>query len=236
MPSKSVFIFDLDGVISKTQKLHAIAWKSSINEFLAVNSQSLVFADRDYFEKFDGRPRNEAISDFLDTIQYKKNKDQALIWISKAKNIKFIELLNNSRGEELVYGDSVKFMNQLIESQYRLALASSSKNAVQVVKKLNVQHYFSLIIDGLDIENLSLNGKPAPDIFNLCVEKLGDSGASAVIVEDSISGVTAALNSKVKRVVWVQREELGSQDIIKLARHNLKDLQIVKSLDQINLT
>jgi HAD superfamily hydrolase (TIGR01509 family) len=235
MSTKSVFIFDLDGVISKTQKLHAIAWKTSINKFLLSNSSEKVFSDKDYLMKFDGRPRVQAISDFLDGINYKKNKNQAVEWISKDKNIKFIDLLNQLNREELLYKDSMDFINK-IKSSHRLALASSSKNAIQVVKKLKLINYFSVIIDGLDVERLSLRGKPAPDIFNLCAEKLEDSGLSAVILEDSISGVTAALNSKVKYVIWVQREECDSQDMKKLARIKCKDLQIVKHLNQINLT
>ena len=234
MTTNKAFIFDLDGVISKTQKLHATAWKNSINEFLISNSLSTIFSDKDYLEKFDGRPRIEAISDFLNIIKYKNNKDHAIKWISKNKNTKFIELLNGINGEELFYEDSKSFIRN-IGYKHRLAIASSSKNAIQVVKKLNIYDSFIVIVDGLDIEKLSMKGKPAPDIFNLCVEKLDVCGSNAVIFEDSISGVKAALNSKVSNVVWVQREEFQSQDIIKMAENKCKELQIIKNIDQFNL-
>src|SRR5437879_5792245 len=64
-------LFDLDGVLTQTAKVHAEAWKSMFDEFLKgwgdEHGQEFVPFDahQDYDEYVDGKPRNEGVASFL---------------------------------------------------------------------------------------------------------------------------------------------------------------------------
>ena len=82
---------------------------------------------------------------------------------------------------------------KLLESvkDYKLALASSSKKfKINIVlKKLELENYFSAIVSGGDDIK---NGKPAPDTFLLAAEKLGVNPENCLVLEDANAGVLAA--------------------------------------------
>ena len=67
----TVCLFDLDGVLTQTAKVHAAAWKEMFDAFLrrraAERGEAFVPFDavRDYDEYVDGRPRAEGVRAFL---------------------------------------------------------------------------------------------------------------------------------------------------------------------------
>src|ERR671922_2303540 len=64
-------LFDLDGVLTQTARVHAAAWKQMFDEFLRQRSESagepFVPFDpvRDYDEYVDGKPRYDGVRSFL---------------------------------------------------------------------------------------------------------------------------------------------------------------------------
>lgn len=46
-------------------------------------------------------------------------------------------------------------------------------------------------------------GKPAPDLFLLAAEKMGEKPENCVVIEDSIAGLTAAQNAKMETIAFV---------------------------------
>jgi trehalose 6-phosphate phosphatase len=64
-------IFDLDGVITKTAEVHALAWKKMFDEFLKERTEKTgeAFEEFDYINDYlpyvDGKPRYNGVSDFL---------------------------------------------------------------------------------------------------------------------------------------------------------------------------
>ena len=67
----TVCLFDLDGVLTQTAKVHAVAWKEMFDAFLrrraAERGEDFAPFDavRDYDEYVDGRPRAEGVRAFL---------------------------------------------------------------------------------------------------------------------------------------------------------------------------
>ena len=64
-------LFDLDGVLTQTAKVHAIAWKQTFDEFLRDRADEsggeFVPFDKvaDYDEYVDGKPREDGVRSFL---------------------------------------------------------------------------------------------------------------------------------------------------------------------------
>jgi beta-phosphoglucomutase-like phosphatase (HAD superfamily) len=64
-------IFDLDGVLTETAGVHAVAWKSVFDTFLQrwAQERGLAFQpfdiETDYLNYVDGRPRYDGIRSFL---------------------------------------------------------------------------------------------------------------------------------------------------------------------------
>ena len=65
------FLFDLDGVITRTAGLHAAAWKTLFDEHLAAEAarRGTLFVPfdiaTDYRAHVDGKPRHAGVRDFL---------------------------------------------------------------------------------------------------------------------------------------------------------------------------
>ncbi len=65
-------LFDLDGVITKTAKTHAAAWKALFDEYLkeCADRSGEPFrsfdAEKDYLQYVDGKPRYEGVKSFLE--------------------------------------------------------------------------------------------------------------------------------------------------------------------------
>ena len=66
-------LFDLDGVLTQTAKVHAAAWKQTFDDYLRkrATDRGERFAPfdlvRDYDEYVDGRPRYDGVRSFLDS-------------------------------------------------------------------------------------------------------------------------------------------------------------------------
>src|SRR5919198_1975730 len=66
-------LFDLDGVLTQTAKVHAAAWKQMFDEYLRTRAtrsgDPLVPFDaaHDYLEYVDGKPRYDGVRSFLES-------------------------------------------------------------------------------------------------------------------------------------------------------------------------
>ena len=80
-----------------------------------------------------------------------------------------LEKLEKIDSSNLIFKDSLCFLNFLKKLNKNIFLASSSKNSHMILSKLNIAHYFDSIYDGNSIETNYLNPKPSPDIFNFCI-------------------------------------------------------------------
>ena len=70
----------------------------------------------------------------------------------------------------------------------KCAVGSSSKNARFILSKLQIENYFSVIVDGNDVSF----PKPHPEVFIKGAELMGLSPSECIVFEDAQSGVQAA--------------------------------------------
>ena len=109
---KSV-IFDLDGVITQTARVHAQAWKIVFDEYLRLREKRdgepfrEFTHEGDYLPYVDGKPRYKGVESFLESrgikISYGEVSDppekETICGIGNRKNLKFREALKKEGAE-----------------------------------------------------------------------------------------------------------------------------------------
>ncbi len=215
-------IFDLDGVLTDTARVHALSWECMFNEFLkkAAEKENKTYLpfDRkdDYLTYVDGKPRYQGVKSFLQSRGYElpfgtpeDTPDMLTICgLGNKKNLLFQEILRKEGPD--VYSSSVEFIKELKARGVRVAVASSSKNCQLVLELARLEHYFEARVDGNLSAELNLRGKPDPDIFITAAKRLGLRSGECIVVEDAISGVQAGKNGNFGLVLGIAREVEGA--------------------------
>ena len=76
----------------------------------------------------------------------------------------------------------------LQEKGIKIALGSSSRNARKIIKKLEIEGEFDVVVDGASIKK----GKPDSEVFIEAARRLKVPNNEGIVVEDSIAGIIAA--------------------------------------------
>lgn len=216
-------IFDLDGVITGTAKVHSLAWESMFNGYLKEwaeqNSEPYVPFDpeEDYLKYVDGKPRMEGVKSFLASrdieLPFGELDDipekETVCGLGNRKNSLFTEILVKEGPE--VYTTSVELIEKLIEAGIRIGIASSSRNCRLILELAGLEHLFETRVDGEVSIELGLKGKPNPDIFVTAASNLGLEPHECVVVEDAISGVQAGARGNFGLVLGIAREIEGGK-------------------------
>jgi alpha,alpha-trehalose phosphorylase len=100
---------------------------------------------------------------------------------------------------------SVRWVEHLRDEGVRTAVVSSSTNAGDVLRAAGIDGLFETTVDGRDVAELGLSGKPAPDGFLEAARRLAVAPDRAVVVEDALAGVAAGRAGKFGLVVGVAR-------------------------------
>jgi beta-phosphoglucomutase family hydrolase len=210
-------LFDMDGVITQTAKVHDAAWKEMFDDFLrswsAAHGQPFVPFDpvHDYDEYVDGKPRIDGITSFLASrgisLPQGTESDPAgtptVYGLGNRKNELFLEVLARDGVE--AYEGSVRYVKAVREAGLRTAIVSSSANTQAVLKAAGVESLFEVRVDHQVAEAAHLRGKPAPDTFLEAARLLSTPAANAVVYEDAQAGVAAGRAGNFGYVVGVDR-------------------------------
>jgi alpha,alpha-trehalase len=210
-------IFDLDGVVTDTASLHSASWKKMFDDFLEQkgrreNKPYAPFDEKsDYLEHVDGKPRFDGVADFLSSrkIQVPTGDPgdppdkETLYGLGNRKNEIFTEMLG--AGEVKVFDSTIALIKKLRRLNIKTAIISSSKNCRNILEVAGIADLFDARVDGIDSEELGLEGKPQPDIFIQAAKQLSVDPEKAVVVEDAQSGVRAGKRGGFGCVIGVNR-------------------------------
>src|SRR5215217_5449048 len=178
-------LFDLDGVLTQTAKIHAQAWKEMFDGFLRDwgerNGEPFEEFDRptDYDEYVDGKPRLDGVRSFLESrgidVPMGSPTDppdaETVHALGTRKNELVLELIRRQGVEP--YEGSVRFSEAARDAGLRRAVVSSSTNCKDVLVAAGIDHLYEARIDGVVAEREQLAGKPAPDTFLAGARVLG---------------------------------------------------------------
>ena len=210
-------LFDLDGVLTQTARVHARAWKDMFDDFLrdwaARHGEAFEPFDRptDYDEYVDGMPRLDGVRSFLESrgidLPLGSPTDppeaETIHALGTRKNDLVLDLIREAGVEP--YEGSVRFAEAAREQGLRRAVVSSSTNCRDVLVAAGIEDLFEVRIDGTVAEREGLAGKPAPDTFLAGARALDVEPAGAAVFEDAQAGVQAGRAGSFGWVVGVDR-------------------------------
>ena len=210
-------LFDLDGVLTETAKVHAAAWKEMFDAYLKAradkNGEPFVAFDKeaDYDTYVDGKTRADGTRSFLESrhidLPDGAPGDQAgaetVNGLGNAKNE--IVLRKIREGGVEAYAGSVRYVRAVRAAGLHRAVVSSSANCAAVLVAAGIAELFEIRIDGVTVEADHLAGKPAPDTYLAAARALGVEPDQAAVFEDALSGVEAGRVGGFGFVVGVDR-------------------------------
>ncbi|MBJ7455906.1 MAG: HAD-IA family hydrolase [Thermoleophilia bacterium] len=212
-------LFDLDGVLTRTALVHAAAWKSVFDDYLAglyaPGTGPFIPFDpvRDYASLVDGRAREDGARAFLAsrgiTLPDGDPDDppgaETVLGLACRKNAILLRLIRE--GGVQAYPGSVRYVRAVRRSGRMTAVVSSSTNCRDVLEAACIADLFDARIDGVVAFERRLRGKPAPDTFLEGARALGVPPREAAVYEDSLAGVEAGRAGRFGWVVGVDRLE-----------------------------
>jgi beta-phosphoglucomutase family hydrolase len=208
------FLFDMDGVLTRTASVHAAAWKQAFDEFLSVHDGPGyrpfdTVADYDLY--VDGRSRADGTRSFLqsrgihlpDGSPADAPGAATIAGISNRKNELVLAMIR--RDGVAVFDDAVLYAKAVAEAGYARAVVSASANTALVLEGAGLLDLFPVRVDGLVAETRHLAGKPAPDMFLAAADMLGLDASRSAVFEDALAGVEAGRAGGFACVVGVDR-------------------------------
>jgi alpha,alpha-trehalose phosphorylase len=192
-------VFDLDGVIADTARLHRQSWET------LAQRHDVPFDER-MNDRMRGLTRPQSLAVFLEAAPraFSPGEQNELI---QAKNDEYLRLV-----ADLAPGDELPGIRPLLEDLRRhgiaAAVASSSRNVRIVLERLELVDFFTALIDA----HAAPRSKPDPQAFALAAQALGQSPARCVAIEDGAAGVAAARAAGMAVIGVGPRERLGEPD------------------------
>jgi beta-phosphoglucomutase family hydrolase len=218
-------LFDLDGVLTQTAKVHAKAWKRMFDEYLKQRAERtgeefVPFDDRDDYDDYvDGKPRYEGVESFLESrgIDLPRGEPtdppdaETVDGLGNRKNALVLELIHDQGVEP--YEGSVRYLHAARDAGLRRAVVSSSTNCKDVLEAAGIEDLLEVRMDGVVAEREHIKGKPAPDTYLKAAEMLGAEPAHTAVFEDAWAGVESGRAGNFGCVVGVDR--VGQADALK---------------------
>ena len=210
-------LFDLDGVLTETAKVHAAAWKEMFDQFLRARTskadeQFVPFDQKDDYDAYvDGKPRYDGVRSFLASrrIELPEGKPddppsaETVCGLGNRKNEIVLRMIHEEGVE--AYPGSRRYLEAARDAGLRRAVVSSSTNCRDVLEAAGIEELLEARIDGVVAERERLKGKPAPDTYLAGARALDVTPDAAAVFEDALAGVEAGRGGGFAGVVGVDR-------------------------------
>jgi len=227
-------IFDIDGVVADTP--HEESWRRSLEALggrpdwraaVAASSwQPGAFTREVYLEVCSGRARRDGARATLKHFGIADPDGSKLELFYEVKQRIFLEMID--RGEVRAYPDAIDLARRAQDADWKLAAASSSKNATAILEVLGLMPLFDADVCGQEVP-----GKPAPDLFLAAAQALGRRSKDCCVVEDAASGVRAARKGGFMCLAIARFDDMG--DLLAAGAHLITDNLADVTIEEIEL-
>ena len=217
----SAGIFDVDGVLLASP--HERAWRDALED--APDEHR--FTTAMYQSEVAGKPRLAGALAALRALG-RPHADQQAAGYAERKQRRLEELIH--AGAVNAFPDALRFVRAIMALGWPMAVASSSKNANEMMKLVRLDANHSLLeVFGSNVCGRDLKqGKPNPEIFLLAAADLPAAPGNCFVVEDSRAGIEAACAGGMTGL-GVAR--LHDADSLRAAGASL----VVTSLDEVSI-
>jgi len=191
-------VFDFNGTLFWDSQLHMDVWR----EF-SKNLRDIPFTDEEMLKHMFGRT-NEYILKYLTG----ETPSKELIEKSAKETEKcYQNMCRENKDKCKLANGAIEFLDFLKENNIPRAIATMSEwaNVKFYIKEFNLEKWFD--IDNIVYSNGKIPGKPAPDIFNIAIEKLNLSPQDVLIIEDAISRLEAAKRANAGEIIAIASRE-----------------------------
>jgi beta-phosphoglucomutase len=171
-------IFDLDGVLVDSARLHFVAWKRIADEL------GIAFDEHDN-EALKGVDRMGSLDHILALGRVSLNL-AAREELAARKNGYYLDALATMSDADILPG-ATTLLAGARAAGLSLGVASASRNATMVLERAGLLGSIDFVADAAKVAR----SKPAPDIFLACAAGLGVAPTDCVGFEDAAAGVTA---------------------------------------------
>lgn len=212
-------IFDVDGVLLASP--HERAWREALSGL----AQPDRFTTAMYQAHVAGKPRLSGARAALEELGVPDAGRQAAAYAQR-KQARLEELIHD--GSVATFADALRFVQAVQALGWPMAVASSSKNANQMMRPIHLASgqslldVFSANVCGRDLQE----GKPNPEIFLLAAAELRVAPEHCFVVEDAPAGIVAA---RAGRMTALGVARLGDAAGLRAAGADL----VVTTLDEI---
>ena len=212
MKSIPTFIFDLDGVITNTEKYHFQAWKE-ICKLLKFDLTP------ELNEELQGVSRDKCLKKILDwaKLEISVNKFNDLL---NKKNQIYLNKISKINSSNIING-VYEFILSAKKQKHLIALYSSSRNANFILDRLNLHSFFDAIVDGNSVKA----SKPDPEGFELAAKLTESDPKNCVVFEDSEAGIIAGNKINMLTV------GIGNSKKLSIANKVFKEFNEIKFQD-----
>ncbi len=174
-------LFDLDGVLVDTAKYHYLAWKR-----LAATLGG-AFSEQDN-ERLKGVSRMRSLEILLEVCgMASRFSDDERLRLADQKNQWYVDYISALMPEEMLPG-ARSFLAWVRRRGIKTALASASKNAGLILRRMEIADCFDAVVDG----GMVRSTKPDPEVFLTAAQLTGAPPSRCVVFEDAQAGIEAA--------------------------------------------
>jgi len=213
-------LFDLDGVLTGSDEIHAAAWRESLNDLLLRRFERTgerfgpfrpFSARRDYYRYLHGKPRLDGARSFLSSrgivLPDGRPEDpvdaETLYGLTNHKN----QILRRRLEHEGInaFAGSLRYLETAREAGLKCGVLSASANTHAILERSGLAPLVDRVVDGNVIRAGGLEWKPAPDTILVACELLGVRPDRVATFETTIDGLAAARSAGVAIAVAVDR-------------------------------
>jgi len=212
MQKPKAILFDLDGVLTDTSEYHYLAWTRLADE------EGIPFTREENDEHLRGVSRRESLMYIIRGRIYSEAQIQEMM---DRKNRYYTDMIKSMSPKDLVPGGRELLM-EIRAAGIKVAIASSSKNALTVLERLDIMDLLDGIADGYSV----VNTKPAPDLFVYAAGTVQVPTPDCLGVEDADAGIEAikAAGMQALGIGPAERFHKADKVLPTLANKHLQDL------------
>ena len=203
-------IFDLDGVLVNTKKLHFDALNLALKK---LNLKEISYVD--HLNIYDGLPTVKK----LEILNKKKIVDKKFNkTIKQIKQKNTLKLLNNY----IKFNPKIHNTFSKLSKNYKISLATNAvkKTLDLCLKKLRINKFISFKYSNEDVSN----NKPHPEVYFKCLVNMGLKPSQTLIFEDSHHGVMAAQDSGCLLYTVKNISDINYSNIVNIIKDSNKNI------------
>ena len=210
-------VFDLDGVLTTSATMHALAWAETFDPFLLDRAERshrefVPFDPRTEYQVYiAGRPRLDGVRGFLGSRGIglpEGNADdppgaETMYGLATRKNQVLQQHLD--RQGVAAFSGSRFYLEAARSIGVHRAVVSASANTATILESAGLAHLIECSVDGNTIAAEHLRAKPAPDTIMAACRRLDVLPGQLAAFETTPAGITAARAAGVRLTVGVDR-------------------------------